>query len=154
MNHFDSLLAWYATLTAETVSQTAEFYAADAQFRDPFNDVRGVAAIEAIFHHMFAHTQEPRFIIAERLMQGEQAFVTWRFVFQLRGQPYQICGGSHLRFDQAGLVVMHRDYWDAAEELFEKLPLIGAPVRWLRGRFRVPLPAPVNAVNAVNASKT
>lgn len=141
MNHLDSLLTWYVTLTPETLSRTAQLYAADAQFRDPFNDVRGVAAIEAIFRHMFAHTEQPRFIIAERLVQGEQAFVTWLFVFQLRGQPYQIAGGSHLRFNQAGLVVLHRDYWDATEELLAKLPLVGAPIRWLRGRFRVPLPA-------------
>jgi steroid delta-isomerase len=27
---------------------------------------------------------------------------------------------------------MHRDYWDAAEELYEKLPLVGALMRWLK----------------------
>lgn len=141
MSNPEALLAWYATLTPDTVSRVGEFYAVDAQFRDPFNDVRGVAAIEAIFRHMFAHTERPRFIIEERIVQGQQTFVTWMFVFGLRGKPYQISGGSHLRFNQAGLVVMHRDYWDAAEELLEKLPLVGPPIRWLRGRFRVPLPA-------------
>lgn len=137
----EPLLAWYATLTPDSVRQAGRFYAPDAQFRDPFNDVRGVAAIEAVFGHMFVNTQEPRFIIGERIVQGEQVFVTWRFVFRLRGAPYEICGGSHLRFNQAGLVVLHRDYWDAAEELLQKLPLFGAPIRWLRRRFRVTLPA-------------
>lgn len=141
MNDAEPLLAWYATLTPETVARAGEFYAADAQFRDPFNDVRGVAAIEAIFRHMFEHTEQPRFLIDERIAQGSQVFVTWQFVFRLRGVPYQIDGGSHLRFNADGLVVMHRDYWDAAEELLQKLPLVGAPIRWLRGRFRVPVPA-------------
>lgn len=27
---------------------------------------------------------------------------------------------------------MHRDYWDAAEELYEKLPVLGDLMRWLR----------------------
>ncbi len=141
MSDPEPLLAWYAALTPETVAQAGDFYAADAQFRDPFNDVRGIAAIEAIFRHMFVHTEQPRFIIGERMAQGDQAFVTWLFVFSLHGVPYQIDGSSHLRFNQAGLVVMHRDYWDAAEELLQKLPLVGAPIRWLRGRFRVPVPA-------------
>ncbi|MET3106813.1 hypothetical protein AAKU67_002656 [Oxalobacteraceae bacterium GrIS 2.11] len=35
------------------------------------------------------------------------------------------------------MVTDHRDYWDAAEELFQKLPLIGAPIRWLRRQFKV-----------------
>ncbi|MBA5638262.1 nuclear transport factor 2 family protein [Duganella sp. LX20W] len=141
MSDPEPLLAWYATLTPDTVGRAGEFYAPDAQFRDPFNNVCGVAAIEAIFRHMFLHTEQPQFIIGERIAQDDRAFVTWLFVFRLRGVPYQISGGSHLRFNAQGQVVMHRDYWDAAEELLQKLPLIGAPIRWLRGRFRVPLPA-------------
>jgi hypothetical protein len=140
MNTLEPLLAWYASLTPATVAQAGQFYAADAQFRDPFNDVRGVAAIEAIFRHMFAHTQQPRFVIDERIVQGQQAFVTWQFLFNLQGKAYQVAGGSHLRFDEAGLVTCHRDYWDAAEELWAKLPLVGMPVRWLRRRFRVAIP--------------
>ncbi|MGA0584669.1 MAG: nuclear transport factor 2 family protein, partial [Castellaniella sp.] len=31
-----------------------------------------------------------------------------------------------------GLVSFHRDYWDAAEELYEKLPVLGRLMRWLR----------------------
>jgi steroid Delta-isomerase len=27
---------------------------------------------------------------------------------------------------------MHRDYWDAAEELYEKLPILGGLMRWLK----------------------
>jgi ketosteroid isomerase-like protein len=141
MSDPEPLLAWYATLTPDTVARVAGFYAPDARFRDPFNDVCGVAAIEAIFRHMFVHTDQPRFIIGEHITQGDQTFVTWLFMFRLRGTPYQISGGSHLHFNANGLVVIHRDYWDAAEELLQKLPLIGAPIRWVRGRFRVPLPA-------------
>ena len=141
MNDPEPLLAWYASLSPDTVGRAGEFYATDARFRDPFNDVCGLGAIEAIFGHMFVHTDQPRFIIGERLVQGDQAFVTWLFVFRLRGAPYQISGASHLRFNPDGLVVMHRDYWDAAEELLQKLPLVGAPIRWLRRRFRVPMPA-------------
>lgn len=135
MNHVDRLLDWYATLTPHSTGRAAEFYAADAHFRDPFNDVRGVPAVEVILRHMFEHTEQPRFIIGERIVQGDQAFATWTFVFALRGKPYQVEGGSHFRFNQQGLVTLHRDYWDAAEELLQKLPLVGPPIRWLRQRF-------------------
>ena len=46
-----------------------------------------------------------------------------------------IHGASHLRFGADGRVVVHRDYWDAAEELYEKLPLVGALMRWLKRRL-------------------
>lgn len=134
----EPLLAWYATLTPHSVSRTADFYAADAHFRDPFNEVRGVAAIEAVLRHMFAHSDNPHFIIGERIVQAQQAFVTWTFVCTLRGKVYEVVGGTHFRFNAEGLVTLHRDYWDAAEELLQKLPLVGAPIRWLRRRFAVP----------------
>jgi hypothetical protein len=37
-------------------------------------------------------------------------------------------------FNEEGRVTMHRDYWDAAEELYEKLPVVGALMRWLKKR--------------------
>jgi hypothetical protein len=39
-----------------------------------------------------------------------------------------------LVLDEAGRITLHRDYWDAAEELYEKLPLIGGLMRWLKRR--------------------
>ena len=47
-----------------------------------------------------------------------------------------IRGCTELRFDSAGQVALHRDYWDAAEELYEKLPLLGALMRALRRRLK------------------
>jgi steroid delta-isomerase len=31
-------------------------------------------------------------------------------------------------------VAYHRDYWDSAEELYEKVPLLGAFMCWLKRR--------------------
>lgn len=134
----DTLLAWYTSLQTDTVKLAEQFYAAEARFKDPFNDVHGVANVVAIFQHMFATTQHPRFVINERILQHQQAFVTWTFEFELQGRPYQIVGGSHLVFNEAGLVILHRDYWDAAEELLQKLPVVGVPIRWLRSKFALP----------------
>ena len=37
-----------------------------------------------------------------------------------------------LVFDADGRIARHRDYWDAAEELYMKLPLLGRLMRWLQ----------------------
>lgn len=37
----------------------------------------------------------------------------------------------HIRFDAAGMVALHCDSWDAAEELYEKLPVLEGLMRWL-----------------------
>lgn len=130
------LLGWYARLTPASLAEIDNFYAADAHFRDPFNDVCGVASIRAIFEHMFTVTQAPRFVFVEQLQQGNQAFVTWRFDCEIKRRLWQIEGSTYLVFGVDGRVVEHRDYWDAAEQLYEKLPLIGGVLRLLKRSMR------------------
>lgn len=133
------VVAFYQQLTAHTVSQVTAVYASDAWFKDPFNEVRGHAAILAIFRHMFVQVAAPRFVVGTRLLQGDQAFLTWEFSFGLKRQPHKVItvrGATHLQFDAAGLITMHRDYWDAAEELYEKLPLLGSLMRVLKRAAR------------------
>ncbi|BEV70763.1 hypothetical protein THUN1379_02450 [Paludibacterium sp. THUN1379] len=137
-DRLDALLDWFGRLSPQTLPLIDHFYAEQVQFQDPFNRVNGRSDLRRLFQHMFDSSESARFVIADRLLDGRQAFVTWDFHCRIRGRDYHIHGGSHLRFDAAGTVVWHRDYWDAAEELLQKLPLIGVPVRWLRRLFRVP----------------
>ena len=106
-----------------------EFYAEDAWFKDPFQEVRGVAAIQRIFAHMFRQVEEPRFVVGERLADDRSAMLVWEFRY---GRGQCIRGVSHLRFAEDGRIAYHRDYWDAAEELYEKLPVLGILLRRLR----------------------
>ena len=46
----------------------------------------------------------------------------------------RIHGTSHIRFAADGRVQYHRDYWDAAGELYEQLPLVGLLMRFLKKR--------------------
>jgi steroid delta-isomerase len=45
-----SLIQFYHELSPESVARFPEFYSADAYFKDPFNEVRGLAPIQRIFH--------------------------------------------------------------------------------------------------------
>lgn len=135
MTPLEKLTIWYATLSVDTLPDIGLLYAHNAGFKDPFNEVIGIKAIENIFVHMFTTTDNPKFTFIDAIQQGNQGFVTWYFIFELNGKKYTVNGATHLRFDDAGLVTMHRDYWDAAEELWQKLPVLGVLVRWLRKKF-------------------
>jgi hypothetical protein len=136
----EALVRFFETLTPQSLAQLPRHYAADCRFRDPFNDVRGLPALDAVFRHMFECLEAPRFIVRERVFESPRLFLTWDFEFRFRGfRPrvtQRIHGSSLLSFDAAGLVAVHRDYWDAAEELYEKLPLLGALLRSLKQRAR------------------
>jgi ketosteroid isomerase-like protein len=127
----------FEALQQADVPRLADIYTGDARFKDPFNEVQGHAAIQRIFEHMFESLDGPRFVILDAVVQGDQCFLRWDFNFRMKRfsrEPQTIRGGSHLRLAADGRISEHRDYWDAAEELYEKLPLIGGLMRWLKSR--------------------
>jgi SnoaL-like domain len=130
------LATFFETLSPQNVTQLHVIYDARATFKDPFNAVQGLAEIERIFRHMYATLDQPHFIITGQLVDGAQAFLTWEFRFRFKRFDtttlQTVRGGSHVVFNDLGFVTMHRDYWDAAEELYEKLPVVGAVMRWLK----------------------
>ncbi|MFZ6850010.1 nuclear transport factor 2 family protein [Undibacterium sp. RuRC25W] len=129
------LVHFFETLTPEQTRDLSTIYSVDAYFKDPFNDVRGLPAVTHIFQHMFVQVEKPRFKITSTVLQGDTAFLCWDFYFYMKKfNPDEQCirGATHVRFSEDGKVQMHRDYWDAAEELYEKLPLLGTLMRWLK----------------------
>jgi len=135
---FKDIAHYFETLTPESVGQIKKLYAPTARFKDPFNDVRGTAEIERIFQHMYVSLTQPRFVIVAQIVDGSQAFFTWEFRFKFKRFDTQteqvVLGTTHLVLDEQGQISLHRDYWDAAEELYEKLPVVGSLMRWLKGR--------------------
>lgn len=130
----EELVRYYESLTLQSVARMADFYAEDAYFKDPFNEVHALPDIQAIFAKMFRAVESPRFVVTERIVGAASVALTWHFDFGLRGAPMRVRGASILRFGADGRVTYHRDYWDAAEELYEKLPVVGGLMRWLKRR--------------------
>ena len=139
MTPLEKLVDFFHTLTPQSVARFPEFYDRDAWFKDPFNTVSGVDAIQRIFEHMFRQVEEPRFIVTEQLADGEHAVLLWDFHFRSRlsgkTRRQTIRGVSHLRFSQDGRVIYHRDYWDAASEVYMRIPVLGWVLRRVRRAF-------------------
>jgi len=129
---------YFESISPETLKQLSDWYTTDARFKDPFNDVRGLPAITRIFEHMFHSLHDPRFVVTRQIVDGPHAFLVWEFHFRFKRfdtvTEQIVHGGSHLTLTQEGLISEHRDYWDAAEELYEKLPVLGGLMRWIKRR--------------------
>jgi steroid Delta-isomerase len=132
------IVNFFETLTPQAVARMDELYAIDAYFKDPFNEVRGVADVQRIFSHMYVSLHEPHFVVTNTVTQGDQCFIVWDFKFRFKrfdtATMQTVRGCSHLRLAADGRIAFHRDYWDAAEELYEKLPVVARLMRWLKRR--------------------
>lgn len=130
---------FFESISPADVPRLGRIYAEDAYFRDPFNEVTGLSGIARIFGAMFEHLDDVRFTILDVIVDEGGAMLTWDMTYRVRKwRPHEtqtIHGATHLRFAPDGRIGYHRDYWDAANELYAKLPLIGPVMRWLRRKL-------------------
>lgn len=133
------VIDFFQSISVDSAQTLSLIYTNDVWFKDPFNEVKGLEQVSHIFTHMFEQVDAPRFVITHSMLQDDQAFLTWDFLFRMRrfsDEEQCIRGATHVRFASDGRVAYHRDYWDAAEELYEKLPVVGSLMRWLKTRAR------------------
>jgi ketosteroid isomerase-like protein len=131
----EAYVGFFESLDMESLNNLEAVFSESATFKDPFNAVRGRRAIRQVFEHMFRTTRSPRFRIHDWMCAGNAAFIRWRFTCSLKGRGIDVTGVSHVEFDGSGRVTAHIDYWDAAEGMYERLPVIGFVLRWLRPRL-------------------
>ncbi len=125
------------SLTPETLANLSDYVTEDVRFKDPFNDVRGVDAMAQVFRHMFENVQSVRFEVHQAMMEGDDCLMQWRFQGRLGAGPWAFDGTSAIRFAPDGRVAEHIDYWDAAGNFYERLPVIGRLLSWVRRRLSV-----------------
>lgn len=75
--------------------------------------------------------------MAPNTIENEQrAFTICDFTFRSRqwrpSVVRKIHDATHLKFATVRRVAYHRDYWDAPEELYATLPVVGLLMRFLR----------------------
>ncbi len=135
-------VAFYEGLTPESLGRLDELCSPTVRFRDPFNDVTGVAAYRGILARMFEDVAEPRFEVIDRALSGRVAYLRWDFSFTPRkgGAPWHIEGMTEVHFDDRDRVAAHLDHWDSGSQFYGRLPLLRHLIGLIRKRLAVPPP--------------
>ena len=130
-------IVFFENLTSEDLARFESVFAADARFRDPFNDAHGVAAVRRVFEKMFDDVDHHRFKVLDHAVAGNRAYLNWEFRIIPKGKTteWRIDGMSTIDFRDDGKVAAHIDHYDAAGQIYEKIPLIGTLMRGLRRRI-------------------
>lgn len=130
-------IRFFQELRPETLARLDRLAVPDVHFKDPFNDFKSRDRMKAVFARMFEILEQPRFIVRDHALSEQTAYLRWGFVFRPKGQPRPstIEGMSEVRFDLAGQVTSHIDHWDAAEQFYEKLPVLGWVLRKIKAHM-------------------
>ncbi|GED23366.1 nuclear transport factor 2 family protein [Halomonas halmophila] len=130
----------YHQLDKNCTERLYEIYTEDIRFRDPLHHVEGITALKEYFDAMYKNVTECRFTFHDGQRHQHRAFVTWTLSLAhprlAGGRSFTVEGCSHLTFaaDGSDRVCEHRDYFDAGELLYERLPVLGRLIRRIRQR--------------------
>jgi steroid delta-isomerase len=131
-------IAFLEGLTPEGLDRLGEVCAPGVRFRDPFNEVEGLERYRQVLQRMYEDVPAITFRVSASAVGEELCFLRWQFSGTTSGgRPLEIEGVSEVAFDAEGLVTLHRDFWDAGQVLYEKLPLIGALLRAIRRKLSI-----------------
>ncbi|MBN2299157.1 MAG: nuclear transport factor 2 family protein [Deltaproteobacteria bacterium] len=129
---------FYSVFSAERIrASVREVYAENAYFRDGFREVRGLDNIEEYFLGTTEAVHECIFDIQDVAYNDGNYYFRWIMKLTLnrdKENPLETAGMSHVRFDASGKVIFHQDYWETAA-LYERLPVIGSIIRWVKKRI-------------------
>lgn len=129
----------FENLTPDSLKhEFANVFDPQVYFKDPFNEVRGLADLQQIFSHMFGSLHEPEFRIHHMAGADKTGYLEWRFYFKLKpnGETQQINGMSKILINDQDKVIVHMDYWDTGEYVYQKVPILGALVKLVAKRLK------------------
>lgn len=129
---------FYESLTPQTsLQEYGVFFDKNSLFSDPFQSVEGLVPIYAIFENMYKTLHQPRFVVDEVVSQGEVAYLKWRFIYgrSAKGREESFSGVSRVLFSPSAKVKSHEDFWDAASNVYEKFPLLGSLLRFIKHKI-------------------
>lgn len=99
MNREEKFVQFFTQLTADNLDEINNVFTKNAHFKDPFNDVAGIENIKTVFTHMFATTEQPKFIMNHSASKQDKLFIQWNFTFIKNKTNWDIEGTSMVTFD-------------------------------------------------------
>lgn len=132
------LQEYYREITRPSVERlTKDVYANDAYLCDTLHIAHGADQIEAYFLQTSERVSSMHVTILDHSVSGGEVYTRWTMTIAAEklagGQPVTTFGTSHFRFNPAGKVILHQDFWDASAGFFEHLPGLGQIIPRVRG---------------------
>lgn len=128
-------------ITAESArTQTTNVYARDCFFNDTLKTLRGATNLQSYFV-VTAENAESVTATFDDATRSADGLYYFRWVMDTRlkkvaqGETIRTLGITVVRFDEAGRVLIHQDYWDSAVGLWDHVPAIGYGIRAIKARL-------------------
>lgn len=137
----DQFAAFFSSFAVDRIERLLEAtYAEDVWFDDTLRTIRGRPALAEYLRDTAEAVADCRVSVEDRTRTDVGEYlVRWKMMIRFRrlrrGIATWSVGVSHLRFDAHGRVVYQQDYWNAADGLYQHVPLLGMLIRAVKRRL-------------------
>jgi len=138
MNSIKAYCQFFESINQNTsIEKYKEQFNPNTVFEDPFHKVQGIDAIYNVFQKMYKNLDNPYFKVYEAIQKENVAYIKWEFYFSFKNDTIvqNFTGVSRVKFDDNGKVLEHIDFWDSAENIYEKIPFISQIIKFIKRRI-------------------
>ncbi len=119
--------------------QTTKVYAPDAFLNDTLKTIHGAPAIRDYFIKTAQGLESMTVVFNDVAISGQNYYFRWimetRMKHLARGKTVRTIGVTMVRFDSDGRVLIHQDFWDSAQGVWDHVPVLGAVIRWIQQKI-------------------
>ena len=134
VDHFKHV---FKNLERSNIELVDSLYDENITFMDPFHKIHGREKLRNYFNEMYENVISCDFQFGDTYTSSDSAMITWNMLLKhktlAKNEPITIAGSSHIRFNDAR-VYFHRDYFDAGELVYERIPLLGSIIKFIKRR--------------------
>lgn len=131
---FENFLSHLDERTAR--EETEKVYAPDAYLNDTLKTIHGAPAIRDYFIRTAKGLDSMEVRFDDVAVSGDTYYFRWtmdtRMKHLARGKTIRTIGITMVRFDRDGRVILHQDFWDSAQGVWDHVPVLGSVIRWIR----------------------
>ena len=137
ISRFESFLSHLDEKTAR--DETEKVYAPDAFLNDTLKTLHGSPSIRDYFIKTAQGLESMTVTFDDLAVSGKNYYFRWtmetRMKHLARGKTVTTIGVTLVRFDPKGRVLVHQDFWDSAQGVWDHVPVLGTVIRWIQSKI-------------------
>ena len=119
--------------------ETKKVYAPDSFLNDTLKTLHGSSAIRDYFIKTAQGLDSMSVTFDDVATSGRNYYFRWTMETRMKnlakGKTIRTIGVTLVRFDREGRVILHQDFWDSAQGVWDHVPLIGPTIRWIQSQL-------------------
>jgi hypothetical protein len=117
-----------------------QFYDKNVVFQDPVHKLSGSLAMREYYEGLYKNVDKIRFEYSKQLEDKDTVVLAWRMYLKTpaidSGKELTVDGTSVITFGgPEGKAIVHRDYFDMGEFVYERVPILKSLIRYIKNRM-------------------